>query len=559
MIPNIHGSYETRETEVGVWRQRWAELEERERRFREFVEGTDDLVMQVDGSGRFIYVNHTAETVFGLTPDACLGRLAFDFIHPDDQEYTRQALAQWIQSQITSVTFENRLVNVNGTVFAMLWTINLYYDEQGNVLSINAICRDISVQKHLEQELARANVDLERRVVGQMAELRATQERLQHLITSSPAIIYSCRPDGDYGATFVSDNVTEVFGYDAQQFIADVQFWAARIHPDDAECIFGDLHLVFEEGQHTHEYRFLHGDGSYRWVHDQLRLIRDSAGRPVELVGSWQDITERKRMEEELQVFKALIENAPDAIQVVRPTDGIITYVNAAHCSLYGCEAEEHVGQPVSLLVAADDQAKLPEMLRAVQEQGAWRGTLTDQRQDGSTFPALLSCFVIQNEAGQPQALGGIVRDISELQRIEQERVALQEHVIEAQQAALRELSTPLIPISERVVIMPLIGSIDTQRAQQIMETLLTGIAQHQAEIAILDITGVQVVDTQVANALLRAAQAVKLLGARVVLTGIQPRIAQTLVQLGTDLQGIVTVSTLQAGIAYALREKSGQ
>ena len=129
-----------------------------------------------------------------------------------------------------------------------------------------------------------------------------------------------------------------------------------------------------------------------------------------------------------------------------------------------------------------------------------------------------------------------------------------QEVVIQAQAAALNELSTPLIPFSETIVVMPLVGAIDTRRAQQVMESLLTGITEHNAEIAILDITGVTIVDTQVANALIHAAQAVSLLGARIVLTGIRPEVAQTIVALGTDLQGIATCGSLESGIAYATR-----
>jgi ABC-type sugar transport system substrate-binding protein len=127
------------------------------------------------------------------------------------------------------------------------------------------------------------------------------------------------------------------------------------------------------------------------------------------------------------------------------------------------------------------------------------------------------------------------------------------DEIIRSQAAALRELSTPLIPLSDTVFVMPLIGAIDSSRAQQILETLLQGVAANRAATAILDITGVLVVDTQVANALVRAAQAVKLLGARVVLTGIRPEVAQTLVGLGVDLSGIVTLGTLQSGVAYAL------
>lgn len=133
--------------------------------------------------------------------------------------------------------------------------------------------------------------------------------------------------------------------------------------------------------------------------------------------------------------------------------------------------------------------------------------------------------------------------------------LTLQEQVIAAQQAALRELSTPLIPVADDIVVMPLIGSVDSGRAQQVIESLLSGVSDTRARTAILDITGVSVVDTQVANGLIRAAQAVKMLGATVILTGIRPEVAQPLVQLGVDLSDIVTRSRLKDGIAYALGE----
>lgn len=150
----------------------------------------------------------------------------------------------------------------------------------------------------------------------------------------------------------------------------------------------------------------------------------------------------------------------------------------------------------------------------------------------------------------------GTYEDITERIRAEEQRVREQEAIIAAQQAVLMELSTPLIPLAEGVIVMPLVGAIDSRRAQQIMETLLEGIAAYQAETAILDITGVRVVDTQVANALVHAAQAVKLLGAQVVLTGISPEVAQTIVHLGANLTTLVTRRNLQHGIAYALEQR---
>ena len=127
------------------------------------------------------------------------------------------------------------------------------------------------------------------------------------------------------------------------------------------------------------------------------------------------------------------------------------------------------------------------------------------------------------------------------------------ERMIQAQALQIRELFTPLIPLHTGILALPLVGSIDSYRATQIMETLLEGIARQQADVVIMDITGVPVVDTAVGNHLLQAARAAELLGARMILVGISAEVAQTMVQLGINLSRIVTLATLQAGIEYAL------
>jgi rsbT co-antagonist protein RsbR len=158
----------------------------------------------------------------------------------------------------------------------------------------------------------------------------------------------------------------------------------------------------------------------------------------------------------------------------------------------------------------------------------------------------------IFDEDGAPTMLLVISVDITDQLQVAEERERLQEQVIEAQRIAIQEISTPLIPLTERVLLLPLIGSIDSHRAQRVIETLLSGIAENHADLVILDITGVQLVDTMVANALIRAAQAARLLGANVMLTGIRPEVAQTLVQLGLSLEGISTRGALQVAIKEA-------
>jgi anti-anti-sigma regulatory factor len=144
--------------------------------------------------------------------------------------------------------------------------------------------------------------------------------------------------------------------------------------------------------------------------------------------------------------------------------------------------------------------------------------------------------------------------ELAERERGEQERARLQEEIILAQSARLMELSTPVIPITDRIMVMPLIGSMDAQRAQQVLSAALEGVEAHRADVVILDITGVRQIDSGVACTLIRTAGALKMLGAQAMLTGISPEVAQTLVGLGISLEGIVTMGTLRSGIAHALR-----
>ncbi len=121
-----------------------------------------------------------------------------------------------------------------------------------------------------------------------------SEEHLKYLLSVSPAILYSCAASGDYGATFISDNITAQFGYAPEAFTQDPSFWLSRIYEADRPHVLAELPHLFELGYHTHEYRFLHQDGSYRWVRDDLKLIRNQAGEPLEIVGSWLDITQER-------------------------------------------------------------------------------------------------------------------------------------------------------------------------------------------------------------------------------------------------------------------------
>jgi rsbT co-antagonist protein RsbR len=206
----------------------------------------------------------------------------------------------------------------------------------------------------------------------------------------------------------------------------------------------------------------------------------------------------------------------------------------------------------------------MPDYLRHLHDTGlsryvetgkkhiSWEGVeLPGLHKSGREIPLEVSFgeFIKDNK----RFFTGIARDITERKRAEEERALLQEEMIRMQDKLLAELSTPLIPISKHIVIMPLIGAMDSRRAEQMLDTLLRGIEKRQARVAIIDITGVPTVDAQVAARLVQAAQAVRLLGAQVIITGIRAEVALALVRLGVEMDGLMTHSDLYSGIAHAL------
>lgn len=199
----------------------------------------------------------------------------------------------------------------------------------------------------------------------------------------------------------------------------------------------------------------------------------------------------------------------------------------------------------------ASTQVPLGEVLYAVDTMRAHMWDLMEQAYQDHDWDHRA---IRQVEAGLVEQAKSIVGAYTELMRQAQDLLAERDQAIAYQGRLIQELSTPIVPIYEGVLVLPLTGAVDSRRATQVMESVLEKIVGNQADVLILDITGVPVVDTGVANYLIQMARAVNLLGAQVVLVGIGPEIAQTIVQLGVELHNIITRSNLQAGIEYALR-----
>ena len=351
-------------------------------------------------------------------------------------------------------------------------------------------------------------------------------------------------------------------------YIADPQALAA-LAPDERERLQSEVMPQLEAGGSWQGASWCTSpDGQRRRMENSVILLRHSSGEPMGVGAFARDVTADYDADMALKEQAEKLRKAADRLEqsflstplaaLEWDATGTITRWNPSAERIFGWTAEEAIGKNAILLVAPYiAPADVPKIVAMHMQGEIVNSRFVNITKDGREITCQWYNALLRNQAGEVVAVLAQAEDLSGVLRAEQERAALQEQVIEGQQAALRELSTPLIPLADGVVAMPLIGGINSERAQQVVEELLHGVSAHRATTAIIDITGVPVVDTQVAGAFLRAAQAVELLGARVVLTGIRPEVAQTLVGIGANLGNIATRSTLQDGIAFALRVRS--
>ncbi|MFM7191360.1 MAG: PAS domain-containing protein, partial [Microcystaceae cyanobacterium] len=260
-----------------------------------FVEGllnTSPSLIYLENvqEGNLAFINHGCCTLLGYTPEELIrlgDNVLQHLIHPEDlarvsalSDYQRQG--HFTDDEVFEI--EYRVCHRTGE---WRWFVSqeivFHRDAQGKVLQVLGNAQDISDRKDIE------------------LKNRQLKERLQFVLSANPAVIFTCSPGEDYGATFVSDNIHQVIGYCSEDFLQTSNFWIDHVHPEDLASLLADLPSLFEQGYHRHEYRFLHQEGHYCWVQNELRLVKDAQGNPLEIVGCFVDISERKAHEQALQ------------------------------------------------------------------------------------------------------------------------------------------------------------------------------------------------------------------------------------------------------------------
>lgn len=518
---------------------RAAELGRSQRLLKHVLDSAPSAIYIKDLEGRFLLANQRAAAIMGLTIAELEGRA-------DHELFPAEFVAQWRAAErevIASgapVEQEETAPQADG-IHTFLSSRAPIFDEHGAVYAIGGVSTDITARIGIEEAL------------------RQSQHRLQMIIDSLPSAVFWKDHDSIYqgcNLTFArfagvgtpagiigkSDHDLPWAGAEAESY---------RLY-DRKVMDSGVPELNIVETQ-------LHADGKQSWANTNKIPLRDKDGAVIGILGTYEDITARKQIEADLRASQNLLatifEHLPVAVILKDAAEGRTLLWNGAAERLYGVKTDSVIGKTDHEVMPKEIADEMTTRNRAAlaSRQPDVIPEYVFSRPDGE-FTVSITRVPILGPDGEPTHLLILCNDLSEQKRAADERATLQAQVIEAQQHALRELSTPLLPIASKVVLMPIIGAIDSRRAQQVLEALLQGVAEHNAEVAIVDITGVQVVDTQVANAFIQAARAVQLLGAQVILTGIRPEVAQTLVQLGVDLQGMSTRGSLQSGIASALK-----
>jgi len=364
-----------------------------------------DLICIAGTDGYFKYLNFAWEKTLGYTREELLSRPFLDFIHPDDHKKNDTEVEKLSRGEQT-INFENRYIHKDGSFRTISWTATPLEKEK----QMYCIGRDITECKQLEEELS------------------LQRERLQFLFSAGSVVIYTSKASGDFGATFISDNIRKQMDYTPEDFINDPNFWVNHIHPEDRDRVLAGLSDIVEKRHHIHEYRFAVSDGTYHWMRDEFTLIQDDKGNPLECLGCWIDITDKKQAEEELneslqreQFLANIVRNASVGVAIGYP-DGRLGLSNAAYQKITGYSDKELQTIDWNKILTPpeweeSETAKLQELHRTRKSVQYEKEYI---KKDGSRVPVELIVHPRFGSDGNVECYFTFVIDITDRKKVEQ-------------------------------------------------------------------------------------------------------------------------------------------
>lgn len=421
----------TRERRRNARRQLKAAQAAAEERLARLLSSSPAVIYSFKASGDFgpTFVSDNISRVFGYAPSEYLGDPSFwrDRVHPDDLARVEDAISKFFQNGVHAV--EYRFRRKDGSYCWVNDEQRLVRGDDGKPLEIVGSWSDITERRRAEEAAV------------------AAQDRLRYLLASSPAVIYSFKATGDYAPTFISENVKELLGYDCEEYLESPDFWRARVHPEDLPRIEEGYARLFEEGRLANEYRFRKKDGSYCWISDDLQLLRNAAGEPIEVVGAWNDITARKQIGEALVAAQdrlvRVLSSAPAVIYSFKATGDFAPIIVSENIrSLLGYEPQEYLENADFWRerVHPDDLAAVEAESVQLFKKGFHAVEYRFLKKDG------IYCWVndaqqlIRDKNGQPLEIVGSWSDVSARRQAEEEAAAARariEHLLASSPAVI--------------------------------------------------------------------------------------------------------------------------
>jgi PAS domain S-box-containing protein len=421
----LAGQAQELERTLNERRQAVAGLREAESRYRALVEQLPlvTYIDRLDAWSSSVFMSPQIETILGYPVQDWLDDPRFypKVLHPDDRD---RVLAQHADAHKTGRSFSTqyRMIARDGRVVWFDDSVTIVNDAEGKPLQAQGFLLDITARKAAELALSES------------------EERFRTLVANVPGVIFRCSIDDDWTMEFLSDEIEELVGYPASDFVGNsVRTFASVIHHEDAPLLTQKIEAAVAEGRpYTIEYRTLHRDGSVRHVVERGQAILGRNGE-TKLDGAIFDVTERWTAENERLKLASIVESSDDAIMAAT-VDGRLSSWNTGAERVFGYTAEEIIGEPIATLAAPgkeDEQHSLFEQITAGQATSHFE--TVHRRKDGALIDVSFTFSPLRDASGAIIGASAIAHDITERRRAEAERERLLLELAD-QNERLREL-----------------------------------------------------------------------------------------------------------------------
>jgi two-component system NtrC family sensor kinase len=425
-------------------------LRRSEERFRLLIENSYDIIVVLESDGAVRYNSPSVERILGYKHGELIGANLFDYVHPDDSAEAVRTFKALLSKPGFSPPIEFRLLHSDGSWHFLESVGNNLLNDQG-VAGIVFNSRDITERKQAEQALLKSQQSLAK--AQQIARLGNWE---LDLITSELSW---------------SDEIREIYGAVPETTDRHILFWDA-VHPDDRSRVTAAFEAAMSgKRPYSIDHRIILPDGSERIVNEQAEFVFDENGKPVRAVGTVQDITERKRMEEALRQselqYRNLFESAIDPILIFEPENEIILEVNNQACETYGFAREELIG--MSLKKLTKNVARGEQQVYKLMRNRTYRNFETVHfKKNGQPMDMLASSAVIDYKG--KEAVLSIHRDMTERKRLQQQLIQSEKMAALGQlvSGVAHELNNPLTSVIGYTHLLLQIPSLDAQSRERL-------------------------------------------------------------------------------------------